>query len=322
MKNRAVLVTGATGFIGKYVVSHLLEEGLRIFVLVPDGEDYTPPENRDVEIMRGDITGPLRIPDEVSAIYHCAGVIKREELMEPVNVRGTRNVVEAAIGHNCRLIHLSSAGVVGDTKEKVVDEETLCNPNSLYEKTKFRAEEIVRQGINRGLKAQILRPTIVFGTGRAPQDDSFLQLIRAITAGNYRNISGGSGIYNIIYAGEVARAMPSLDDDAIPNGSVFIINTPVRFSEFASIISSAAGKDNIKIGNIPYIAALSAAAVFSLLSLLTGRKRSLTFSRLKALTEKRSFSQDRLVSTTSYRPLHTVAEYLKKVCMEYGVAPH
>ena len=106
MKNRAVLVTGATGFIGKYVVSHLLEEGLRIFVLVPDGEDYTPPENRDVEIIRGDITGPLRIPDEVSAIYHCAGVIKREELMEPVNVRGTRNVVEAAIGHNCRLIHL------------------------------------------------------------------------------------------------------------------------------------------------------------------------------------------------------------------------
>ncbi len=322
MKNRAVLVTGATGFIGKYVVSHLLEEELRIFALVPDGEDYTPPENRDIEIIRGDITGPLRIPAEVSAIYHCAGVIKREELMEPVNVQGTQNVVEAAIADNCRLIHLSSAGVVGNTKEKIVDEETPCNPDNLYEKTKFRAEEIIRQGIGKGLKAQILRPTIVFGTGRAPEDDSFLQLIRAITAGNYRNIRGGSGIYNIIYAGEVARAMSALDDDAVPNGGVFIINTPLRFAEFASIIYSAAGKDNIKVGNIPYAAALAAAAAFSLLSLLTGRKRSLTFSRLKALTERRTFSQDRLLNETPYRPLHSVKEYLKKVCEEYGITPH
>ena len=322
MKSRAVLVTGATGFIGRYVVPHLLDEGLRVLALIPEGESYTFPADKAVETVKGDITGTLQIPAEVSAIYHCAGVIKREELMETVNVRGTQNVVDAAIGHNCRLIHLSSAGVVGNTKEKVVNEETPCNPDSLYEKTKFRAEEIVRQGINRGLKAQILRPTIVFGTGRAPQDDSFLQLIRTIAAGNYRNIRGGSGIYNIIYAGEVARAMSALDDDAIPNGGVFIINTPMCFAEFASIVCSAAGKDNIKIGNIPYVAALSAAAVFSLLSLLTGRKRSLTFSRLKALTETRTFSQDRLIDETSYMPLHSAQEYLKKVCVEYHITPH
>jgi len=322
VKNGAVLVTGATGFIGKYVVSHLLDEGLKVFSLIPEGENYTFPADKAVETVRGDITGPLRIPAEVSAIYHCAGVIKREELMEPVNVRGTQNVVEAAIAHNCRLIHLSSAGVVGNTKEKVVDEETPCNPYSLYEKTKLRAEEIVRQGIDSGLKAQILRPTIVFGTGRAPEDDSFLQLIRSITSGRYRNIRGGDGIYNIIYAGEVARAMSALDNDAIPNGSVFIINTPLRFSEFASIISAASGKNTVKIGNIPYAAALAAAAAFSFLSLLTGRKRSLTFSRLKALTEKRTFSQDRLLNETPYRPIHTVQEYLKKICEEYGITPH
>lgn len=320
MKSRAVLVTGATGFIGRYVVSHLLDEGLRVFALIPEGENYIFPADKAVETVKGDITGPLRIPAEVSAIYHCAGVIKREELMEPVNVQGTQNIVEAAIEHNCRLIHLSSAGVVGNTKEKTINEETPCYPDSLYEKTKYKAEEVIRQGINRGLKAQILRPTIVFGTGRAPQDDSFLQLIRSIASDNYRNIRGGSGIYNIVYSGEVARAMTALDDDAVPNGSVFIINTPLRFSEFASIVCSSAGKDKAKIGNIPYAAALSAAAIFSLLHLLTGRKRGLTFSRLKALTEKRIFSQDRLVRETAYREFHTVHEYLKKVCQEYRLA--
>ena len=322
MKNRAVLVTGATGFIGKYVISHLLDEGLRIFALVPEGEEYLPPANKAVEVVKGDITDRLHIPAGVSSIYHCAGVIMKEEEMERVNVRGTQNVVEAAIERGCRLIHLSSAGVVGKTNKKTINEETPCRPDSLYEKTKLRAEEIVRQGIGRGLKAQILRPTIVFGTGRAPEDDSFLQLIRSIASGRYRNIRGGSGIYNIVYAGEVARTMFALDDDAIRNGSVFIINTPLRFFEFASIISATAGKDNVKTGNIPYVAALTAAAVFSLLHLLTGKKRGLTFSRLNALTERRTFSQDRLVHETAYRPLHTVAEYLKKVCMEYGVAPH
>lgn len=322
MKSRAVLVTGATGFIGRYVVPHLLDEGLRVLALIPEGENYTFPADKAVETVKGDIIGTLQIPAEVSAIYHCAGVIKREELMETVNVRGTQNVVDAAIGHNCRLIHLSSAGVVGNTKEKIVDEETPCSPDSPYEKTKFRAEEVVRQGIGRGLKAQILRPTIVFGTGRAPQDDSFLQLIRTIAAGNYRNIRGGSGIYNIVYAGEVARAMSALDDDAVPNGGLFIINTPIRFSEFASIISATAGKNNVKTGNIPYAAALTATAVFSLLYLLTGKKRGLTFSRLNALTERRTFSQDRLVHETAYRPLHSVDEYLIKVCKEYRITPN
>ncbi len=322
MKDRAVLVTGATGFIGRYVVSHLLGAGLRVFALIPEGEDHPFYTEGAVEVIRGDITEPLQIPAEVGAIYHCAGVIKRDGEMERVNVQGTQNIVEAAIAHYCRLIHLSSAGVVGDTKEKIIDEKTPCNPDSLYEKTKFMAEKVIREAIARGLKAQILRPTIVFGTGRAPGDDSFLQLIRAITVGNYRNISRGNGIYNIVYAGEVARAMHALDDDAIPNGGIFIINTPICFAEFASTICIVAGKDNMKIGNIPYVAALGAAAAFSSLSLLTGRKRSLTFSRLKALTERRTFSQDRLVLETPYRPLHTVHEYLKKVCIEYGLTSH
>ncbi|MDD5006774.1 MAG: NAD-dependent epimerase/dehydratase family protein [Syntrophorhabdaceae bacterium] len=322
MKDRTVLVTGATGFIGRYVVSHLLDEGLRIFALVPEGEEYFPPENKAVEVVRGDITDRLHIPAGVSAIYHCAGVITMVEEMERVNVRGTQNVVEAAIANNCRLIHLSSAGVVGKTNNKTINEETPCRPDSLYEKTKLRAEEIVRHGINKGLRAQILRPTIVFGAGRAPGDDSFFQLISVIATNNYRHIRGGSGIYNIVNAGEVARAMFALDNDAIPSGSVFIINTPIRFFEFASIISGAVGKDNAKIGNIPYAAALTAAAIFSLLRLLTGKKRGLTYSRLKALTDSRTFSQDRLIHETTYRPLHSVAEYLKKVCEEYRITPN
>jgi nucleoside-diphosphate-sugar epimerase len=318
MKKKAVLVTGATGFIGRYVTDCLIKEGLQVFALTrTDGEGFAL-KNSGVEIINGDITNRLVIPDEVSTIYHCAGVIGREEDMWPVNVHGTQNAVEAAVDHNCRLIYLSSAGVVGRTTKKNVNEETPCNPDNLYEMTKFKAEEIVIQGIKiRGLKTQILRPSTVFGEGREPEKDSFFQLIQAIAAGRYRHIRKGNGIYNIIYAGEVARAMFMLDNDNITNGRAYFINTPVSFAEFALTVSDSLKNNREKIGNIPYVAAFAGAAVFSFMELLTGKKRGLTFSRLKALTDTRVFSQARLLNETDYRPLCRVDEYLKQLCNKY-----
>jgi nucleoside-diphosphate-sugar epimerase len=320
MKKRSVLVTGATGFIGKYVVPYLVEEGLRVFVLTRTDNVGKFVLNDDVEVLKGDITKKLIIPDEVSSIYHCAGVIEEEDRMWPVNVQGTQNVVEAALEGRCRLIHLSSAGVVGRTTGKIIDEETPCNPRSPYEITKLKAEEIVKQGIMKGLRAQILRPTIVFGKGRNPEKDSFFQFIRAIAAGKYRHINRGRGKYNIIYAGEVAHAMFVLDKDNIPNGRVYFINTPVSFFEFASIISESVKNCNEKTKNIPYIAAFGAAFAFSFLQLITGKKRGLTFSLFETLTDSKVFSQERLLNETEYGPFYGVEEYLKQLCDEYQKA--
>ena len=163
----------------------------------------------------------------------------------------------------------------------------------------------------------MLRPTTVFGEGREPEKDSFLQLMRSVIAGRYRHIRKGRGIYNIVYAGEVAHAMFVLDDDNIPNGKAYFINTPVSFSEFASIVSKSIKKSKKKIGNIPYLVALTAAIIFSFMELLTGMKRGLTLSRLKALTDIKVFSQERLLNETGYRPFHKVDEYLEQLCNKY-----
>ena len=153
--------------------------------------------------------------------------------MESVNIHGTQRVVQAAMEKNCRLIHLSSAGVIGPTRLKFVDENTNCFPENMYEKTKYKAEEIVIEAVSRGLKAQIIRPTIVFGVKKNPQDDSFLQLVRAVVSGRYRHIGSGESIYNIVHVDEVARAMCVLDDDNLPNeGGIYFINMPITFDNF------------------------------------------------------------------------------------------
>jgi nucleoside-diphosphate-sugar epimerase len=318
MKNRAVLVTGATGFVGRYVVDCLLGKGLHVSVLTRGNGTGVLFSNGQVETVTGDITRDFVIPEGITTVYHCAGVINKAEEMEAVNIGGTSNVAEASLKHNCRLVHLSSAGTVGMTKRRMLDEETPCNPQSLYEKTKLEAEMIVKRAIERGLKAQILRPTTVFGLGWAPELDSLLQLVRAIVSGTYRHIRGGRGIYNIIYAGEVARAMVTLDSDTVPNGGVYLINTPITFSDFTSIVQRSVGKNAKKIANIPSIVALSVAAIFSFLYFLGGKKKGLTFSRFKALTDMRVFSQERLLRETDYRPLCSVGEYLERLCKDYS----
>lgn len=314
---RTVFVTGATGFVGRYLVSNLINGGFRVYVFTRDPGRYAKPDER-IKIIAGDITQRIDLPDEINVVYHCAGVINKEDLMEGVNVHGTRMIADAALRCNCRLVHLSSAGVVGKTQENNnIDEYTVCRPQSLYEKTKLEAELVIKERVALGLRAQVLRPTIVFGVGRAPAKDSFLHLVATIKTGRYRNIGSGEGIYNIIHVSEVVRAMRALDNDGISNGGIYFINTPISFREFASVVGAATIGKMGGAPAIPYPAAYCIAVFFSALSTVTGRKMPLTISRLKALTDKRTFSQEHLLNATGYRQLFSVDHYIKQVCHEY-----
>jgi nucleoside-diphosphate-sugar epimerase len=97
------------------------------------------------------------------AVFHCAAEKNDAGTMRAINVFATKLLFDMAcdlqVGFFC---HLSSVGVVGRTRSKVVDESAPCNPVNLYEETKLAAEEIVSQGIPGG-SVVILRPTNIFG---------------------------------------------------------------------------------------------------------------------------------------------------------------
>lgn len=316
-----ILVTGATGFVGKCLVNSLLEKGLTVFALSRANQ---PLDNQPVKIIKGDITENIDLPEDISTIYHCAGLwsdsnaLSDREHMEKVNIGGTKTMVETALKAKCRLIHLGTAAVVGDVNQDVIDENIVCHPNSLYEKSKLDAENLVRAGIEKGLKAQILRPSFIFGMGRSPLEDPFLQLVKAIKVGQYKAIRRGMGFYNIIHVNEVVRALNILDDDAIPNGGVYFINTPVTFNRFAEIVKLSVTGIRKKPGNLPYAIAFLGAMALTAISSLTGRKMPLTLSRLRTLTNRMIYSQENLLKMTRYRPLHSVEELISQICVEYN----
>ena len=320
MEKRQVFLTGATGFVGGHLMANLLKDNVSVVAMIRQKEPdilkhKTSNYNGKLQFFRSDIRNKINLPVGITSIYHCAGVISQEEKMQEVNVEGTHRVVEAALERRCRLIHLSSAGVVGKSKNRLIDENTICKPRNIYETSKYEAEKIVLDGIAKGLQAQILRPPIIFGAGRKEKQDRFLQLCRAMKRGTYRNI--GNGIFNLIHVNEMVRVMRMLDSDAISNEGIYFINTPIYFRDMDRIVKKETTGKFEESFSIPYGAAVLAGVVFSLLAKLSRRNMPLTLSRVCTLANQKVYSQERLVRLFKYQPLFSVEEYIEKMCNYY-----
>jgi nucleoside-diphosphate-sugar epimerase len=119
-------------------------------------------------------------------VFHCAAEKTDKDIMTAVNVTATSNLLELSRDMRVRYFcHLSSVGVIGRTRLKLVDESAACNPMNEYEATKLAAEEIVREGLGDG-RVVILRPTNIFGpaTLRPMLQRSFRSQVRAFLKGN------------------------------------------------------------------------------------------------------------------------------------------
>jgi thioester reductase-like protein len=185
----AVLLTGATGFVGKEILDRFLARGRDVYALVRAEDDAAAAERlpRHVRLtaLAGDIERPGcgldadRLASEVTTIVHCAASVSFDLSLEDsrrINVDGTRHVLELA--ERCsgleRLTYISTAYVAGEPRnvfrENQLDVgQRFRNP---YERSKFEAERMVRQRAN-GLPLQILRPSIVVGDSRTGRTSSF-----------------------------------------------------------------------------------------------------------------------------------------------------
>jgi nucleoside-diphosphate-sugar epimerase len=181
-----ILVTGGTGFVGRALVNTLVAGGLSVRIL---SRSRTNSEHPNVSMCHGDLTRPGDLKAAMQGckvVFHCAAEKTNGDVMTAVNVTATRHLLELSRDMRIRYFcHLSSVGVIGRTRLKLVDESAACNPANQYEATKLAAEEIVREGLDEG-RVVILRPTNIFGavTLRPWLQKSFKSQIRAFLKGN------------------------------------------------------------------------------------------------------------------------------------------
>jgi long-chain acyl-CoA synthetase len=189
----AVLLTGATGFVGREILSRFLARGDRhIYALVrADNDDEAAgrlPAHERLTAVAGDIeqrglgladaTGE-RLRREVGTVVHCAASVSFDLPLEEsrsVNVEGTRRMVDFA--RSCtrleRFSYVSTAYVAGEPGRLFREDELAVGQRfrNPYERSKFEAELALRsEGAD--LPLQILRPSIVVGDSSTGRTSSF-----------------------------------------------------------------------------------------------------------------------------------------------------
>jgi nucleoside-diphosphate-sugar epimerase len=183
-----VAITGASGYIGRHLVAQLSQlADVRVKVLT---RRMPRPEGAvnfgwGVEVFEGD----LHVPSSLSGFLEPGCTVVHLAYLQgggqTENLRATTALMDACqVAKIHRLIHCSTAAVVGRVNDNSVTEFTPCHPVSEYGITKLKIEETVLEASKSGFDAVILRPTSVFG----PEGGSLKKLVADLIASkNMRN---------------------------------------------------------------------------------------------------------------------------------------
>ncbi len=179
---KRILITGATGYIGRFLTNRLLEEGYSLILLTRNKHKILREwATKGCKIYEGDITNYNTLTkiekEKIDYVFHLAAILnvpdKAENFLK-INVEGTKNILNLALKCGVKkFVFASSIEAIGATslKELPVDETCSPRPTNLYGKSKFEAEKLVNeyhQKYNqKGLKTTIARIGIVYGLDTA-----------------------------------------------------------------------------------------------------------------------------------------------------------
>lgn len=212
-----ILITGATGFIGKNLVRELRKCGHQVRCLVRDLRRAEDLVRIGSEIVQGDFSDPSSIKDGVNGcqvVYHLAGSVygRSWKGLYEINALGTKKIYEivskSSVG---RFIYLSSIAAVGPQKYGVpIDENAIPNPISRYGKSKFFAERFIETlQKERPITTVIVRPPMIYGLQSNPQSRIFL-LMKKLQEGKFYYIGSGQNEISICDVNSLVAFLASL----------------------------------------------------------------------------------------------------------------
>ena len=254
-----ILVTGATGFIGSFIVEEALNKGMEVWAAVrkTSSLEYL----RDSRIHRIELN--LSSEDDLKSqlkdhpfdyVVHAAGVTKciHQEDFYRINTEGTKNLVNAIRTLKMplkRFVYLSSLSIVGPIKEQQpyqeITEADTPQPNTAYGKSKLLAEQFL-DGINESLKADeepfpyvILRPTGVYG----PREKDYFLMAKSIKGHSDFSVGYKQQDITFVYVQDVVQAVFLAIDYGKTGRKYFLSDGQVyQSSTFSNLIHQALGR--------------------------------------------------------------------------------
>jgi dihydroflavonol-4-reductase len=312
-----ILVTGGTGLLGSNLIYELTSKGEKVRALKRISSKpeivrkvfgyYT--EHPDelfsgIEWLDGDITNTAEVfaaVKGVKKIYHTAGFVSfnprdNADILR-INVKGTENIVNACLENGIeKLCFVSSTSAIGQGEDgETLNEEmywTKKGKESIYAASKYQAEMEVWRGINEGLNAVIVNPSIIIGPGDWKR--SSLRLFYEIYKGIRFYTEGITGYVDVR---DVVKAMILLMNGNFSGERYIVSEGNYSYKKILTMIADSLGKRPPDILATPFMTRI-AYLLDGIWSSLIKADRRITKDILTASHRNILFSNDKIRNTT------------------------
>ena len=300
---RRVLVTGASGFIGRALIDRFRELGSEV-----RGVDLI--EGEEEWHLAADITKPgdwQGHADGCDLVIHTAAVVgfySSPEGYWETNVGAARHALDAAIAAGAgRFVHLSSIVVFGFDFEGTVDERSPVRPNGAhYVDTKIASEQVVLEAHGEGeIPCTIVRPGDVYGPRSRPWTTEPIRLLRS------KQLilpDGGRGLHSPVYVDDLVDGIVLAATRTEAEGRVFILTgaEAPTIGDFVAYYSRMLGIDPPRTA--PARVVREVARAMDLAARLRGRKSEATPAAIDYFVRRGSYSIERAREVLGYEPAH------------------
>lgn len=306
-----MLVTGATGFIGRHLCSALVEASTKVVVLGRGGS-INDPEMQFWDMSEAPAASAI---DQVDAIFHLAGKAhaltetkQDEEEYFRINTEGTRRLLEAAAaGGVRRFVFFSSIKAMGEGGHTCLDESAPCNPETPYGASKLAAESLVLEG---GYVPEpvVIRLSMVYGNtdkGNLPR------MIRTIARGRFPPLPDIGNRRSMVHVDDVVQAAMLAAEKPEASGQIYIVTdgTPYSTHQIYAWISEALGRP-IPNWSLPISMLRVLAMVGDGIGRLRGKRFMFDSAALDRLVGSACYSSRRLEQELGFIPRHHLRDSL------------
>ncbi len=242
VSRKKIIITGASGFIGKRLIHYLSSEN-DYFILTRKNSKWDLAAN--FKVIKGSLEDLPALADKIGnldIIIHMAAEINDESKMVSVNIEGVKSLCDfARKTETKKIIHLSSVGVNGkqfSRNETIVDENTDCTPLNEYERTKLESEWVLKefQSVS-AVELVILRPTNVFGDEHPKK--VLLNLMSTMQSGKRIPCVEGAFV-NYVYVNDLVNCILFSINQQMKE-KVYVIGNAVLLNDFIDCIAKKGG---------------------------------------------------------------------------------
>ncbi|MBO9731717.1 MAG: NAD-dependent epimerase/dehydratase family protein [Chitinophaga sp.] len=307
-----ITIIGGSGFIGSNLMKKLKEGNYSFDNLDKVTSALFPSETKIADVRDEASLSAVLQPGDWTVLLAAEHKddVSPVSLYYDVNVEGTRKVLAEMDrkGIN-KIIFTSSVAIYGLNKENP-DETHPADPFNHYGKSKWGAEEVLREWFNKDAPNRtvvIIRPTVVFGPGNR---GNVYNLLKQIAFGNFMMIGNGQNKKSMAYVENISSFIKYCMDQQLSGYHVFNYADKPDLS-VTELVTQAGITLNKKIAplKIPYAIGYSGGLFLDVVAKVLNRKFPISAVRVKKFCATTQFSADK-IRTIGFHAPYTLAEGL------------